>query len=101
MDWFGIVCGGFGIISRVPYIVLKKSCAREYLYYRTSSPWLQNKLLTFLQLYPLLLVVEKENQKADKVTGVAIQHWVDDHGKTGPDQGECRWGEEEAGDGAG
>ncbi|KAL3764945.1 hypothetical protein ACHAWU_003805 [Discostella pseudostelligera] len=33
-------------------LVLKKECAREYLYYRTPSPWLQIKLLKFLQLYP-------------------------------------------------
>jgi AP-2 complex subunit alpha len=33
-------------------LVLKKACAREYLYYRTPSPWLQIKLLKFLQLYP-------------------------------------------------
>jgi AP-2 complex subunit alpha len=31
---------------------MKKQCAREYLYYRTPSPWLQIKLLKFLQLYP-------------------------------------------------
>ena len=33
-------------------LVMKKQCAREYLYYRTPSPWLQIKLLKFLQLYP-------------------------------------------------
>ena len=33
-------------------LVMKKECAREYLYYRTPSPWLQIKLLKFLQLYP-------------------------------------------------
>ncbi|KAL9189175.1 hypothetical protein ACHAXT_011665 [Thalassiosira profunda] len=33
-------------------LVMKKACAREYLYYRTPSPWLQIKLLKFLQLYP-------------------------------------------------
>eukprot|EP00542_Grammatophora_oceanica_P017566 CAMPEP_0194033578 /NCGR_PEP_ID=MMETSP0009_2-20130614/6215_1 /TAXON_ID=210454 /ORGANISM="Grammatophora oceanica, Strain CCMP 410" /LENGTH=1000 /DNA_ID=CAMNT_0038674293 /DNA_START=103 /DNA_END=3105 /DNA_ORIENTATION=+ len=45
--------------SLIPYVVhilgmlvLKKACAREYLYYRTPSPWLQIKLLKFLQLYP-------------------------------------------------
>lgn len=45
--------------SLIPYavhimgmLVLKKACAREYLYYRTPSPWLQIKLLKFLQLYP-------------------------------------------------
>ncbi len=46
--------------SLIPYVVhtlgllvLKKnSCAKEYLYYRTPSPWLQIKLLKFLQLYP-------------------------------------------------
>ena len=43
----------------VPYVtyilgmlVLKRSCIREYLYYRTPSPWLQIKLLKFLQIYP-------------------------------------------------
>lgn len=45
--------------SLIPYavhilgmLVLKKACARDYLYYRTPSPWLQIKLLKFLQLYP-------------------------------------------------
>lgn len=48
--------------SLIPYavhilgmLVLKKACAREYLYYRTPSPWLQIKLLKFLQLYPQAL----------------------------------------------
>ena len=49
--------------SLIPYVVhilgmlvLKKACAREYLYYRTPSPWLQIKLLKFLQLYPQSIV---------------------------------------------
>lgn len=37
-------------------LVLKKACIREYLYYRTPSPWLQIKLLKFLQLYPNVLI---------------------------------------------
>jgi len=48
--------------SLIPYavhilgmLVLKKACAREYLYYRTPSPWLQIKLLNYLQLYPQAL----------------------------------------------
>jgi AP-2 complex subunit alpha len=48
--------------SLIPYavhimgmLVLKKACARDYLYYRTPSPWLQIKLLKFLQLYPHVL----------------------------------------------
>eukprot|EP00980_Cylindrotheca_fusiformis_P006242 scaffold1336_cov158-Cylindrotheca_fusiformis.AAC.4 len=48
--------------SLIPYavhilgmLVLKKACAREYLYYRTPSPWLQIKLLKYLQLYPQAL----------------------------------------------
>lgn len=48
--------------SLIPYavhilamLVIKKACAREYLYYRTPSPWLQIKLLKFLQLYPQAL----------------------------------------------
>lgn len=45
-----------GLIPYVVHIlgmlVLKKACAREYLYYRTPNPWLQIKLLRFLQLYP-------------------------------------------------
>lgn len=54
--------------SLVPYVVhilgmlvLKKACAREYLYYRTPSPWLQIKLLKFLQLYPQTLLEEDAN----------------------------------------
>jgi len=45
--------------SLIPYcihilgmLVQKRACAREYLYYRTPSPWLQIKLLKFLQLHP-------------------------------------------------
>lgn len=54
--------------SLIPYVVhilgmlvLKKACAREYLYYRTPSPWLQIKLLKFLQLYPTSLAQPQEN----------------------------------------
>lgn len=54
--------------SLIPYavhilgmLVLKKACAREYLYYRTPSPWLQIKLLKFLQLYPNALAQTGEN----------------------------------------
>jgi len=54
--------------SLIPYVVhilgmlvLKKACAREYLYYRTPSPWLQIKLLKFLQLYPNALLESKKN----------------------------------------
>ena len=46
--------------SLIPYVVhtlgilvLKKNaCTKEYLYYRTPSPWLQIKFLKFLQFYP-------------------------------------------------
>jgi len=41
------------VIRTIAALVLKKdACAKEYLYYRTPSPWLQIKLLKFLQLYP-------------------------------------------------
>jgi len=40
------------VVHILGMLVLKKACAREYLYYRTPSPWLQIKLLKFLQLYP-------------------------------------------------
>lgn len=56
--------------SLIPYVVhilgmlvLKKACAREYLYYRTPSPWLQIKLLKFLQLYPNALVENATKKK--------------------------------------
>eukprot|EP00560_Eucampia_antarctica_P002571 CAMPEP_0197841920 /NCGR_PEP_ID=MMETSP1437-20131217/46445_1 /TAXON_ID=49252 ORGANISM="Eucampia antarctica, Strain CCMP1452" /NCGR_SAMPLE_ID=MMETSP1437 /ASSEMBLY_ACC=CAM_ASM_001096 /LENGTH=997 /DNA_ID=CAMNT_0043451731 /DNA_START=50 /DNA_END=3043 /DNA_ORIENTATION=+ len=56
--------------SLIPYVVhilgmlvLKKACAREYLYYRTPSPWLQIKLLKFLQLYPNALVENTGKKK--------------------------------------
>lgn len=58
--------------SLIPYavhimgmLVLKKACAREYLYYRTPSPWLQIKLLKFLQLYPHAL---GKGENGDKET---------------------------------
>jgi len=41
-------------------LVLKKQCQREYLYYRTPSPWLLIKLLKFLQLYPNAIVMDDE-----------------------------------------
>ena len=57
--------------SLVPYVVhilgmlvLKKACSREYLYYKTPSPWLQIKLLKFLQLYPNALI-ENDGKVAD------------------------------------
>ncbi|KAG7356935.1 adaptin N terminal region-domain containing protein [Nitzschia inconspicua] len=59
--------------SLIPYavhilglLVLKKACAREYLYYRTPSPWLQIKLLKFLQLYPQILSTGQENDGQDQ-----------------------------------
>jgi len=42
-------------------LVLKKACSKEYLYYRTPSPWLQIKLLKFLQLYPHVLMEQDAN----------------------------------------
>mmetsp|Transcript_8260 Transcript_8260/g.12665 ORF Transcript_8260/g.12665 Transcript_8260/m.12665 type:complete len:993 (+) Transcript_8260:96-3074(+) len=54
--------------SLIPYVVhilgmlvLKKACAREYLYYRTPSPWLQIKLFKFLQLFPHAVIPPAEN----------------------------------------
>jgi len=48
--------------SLIPYVVhvlhtvaVKKQCSPDYLYYRTPSPWLQVKLLRFLQYYPDLM----------------------------------------------
>jgi AP-2 complex subunit alpha len=60
--------------SLIPYVVhilgmlvLKKACAKEYLYYRTPSPWLQIKLLKFLQLYPQALL-EKDANPSSKTS---------------------------------
>jgi len=60
--------------SLIPYVVhilgmlvLKKACAREYLYYRTPSPWLQIKLLKFLQMYPNAMF-EGNGAKVDGTT---------------------------------
>lgn len=52
-------------------LVLKKACAREYLYYRTPSPWLQIKLLKFLQFYPQALGQGNENGKDEHITQLA------------------------------
>ena len=52
---FPFVIHVFGIL------VLKRSCAREYLYYRMPSPWLQIKLLKFLQLYPNVMMEGNQN----------------------------------------
>ena len=40
------------VVHILSKLVMKQTCARDYLYYRTPSPWLQIKLLKFLQLYP-------------------------------------------------
>ncbi|KAL7545333.1 hypothetical protein ACHAWF_008686 [Thalassiosira exigua] len=40
------------VVHILSVLVMKKQCAREYLYYRTPTPWLQIKLLKFLQFYP-------------------------------------------------
>ena len=67
--------------SLIPYavhilgmLVLKKACAREYLYYRTPSPWLQIKLLKFLQLYPQALSQATENGQAQETSPGNGQH---------------------------
>ena len=46
--------------AAVPHVVLlltrlaiSNTCTVDYLYYSTPSPWLQVKLLQFLQLYPV------------------------------------------------
>jgi len=63
--------------SLIPYVVhilgmlvLKKACAREYLYYRTPSPWLQIKLLKFLQLYPHAISPSTENGHGNNAASV-------------------------------
>ena len=61
---------GQSLISYVVHIlsvlVIKKGCTREYLYYRTPSPWLQIKLLKFLQLYSGALFDKEGGAKPDK-----------------------------------
>jgi len=60
--------------SLIPYVVhilgmlvLKKNaCSKEYLYYRTPSPWLQIKLLKFLQFYPNAVNEEDADPTAKK-----------------------------------
>ena len=75
---FPFVIHVFGIL------VLKRACAREYLYYRTPSPWLQIKLLKFLQLYPNVMMedTQKDSSAADqKPHGSALFHRKQDcHG---------------------
>lgn len=34
-------------------LAISNTCTVDYLYYSTPSPWLQVKLLQFLQLYPV------------------------------------------------
>mmetsp|Transcript_20307 Transcript_20307/g.46068 ORF Transcript_20307/g.46068 Transcript_20307/m.46068 type:complete len:985 (-) Transcript_20307:533-3487(-) len=45
-------------------LVLKGSCSADYLYYRTPSPWLQIKLLKFLQFYPNIMTKGGETHVA-------------------------------------
>jgi AP-2 complex subunit alpha len=40
------------VVHILSLLVMKKQASREYLYYQTPSPWLQIKLLKYLQLYP-------------------------------------------------
>ncbi|KAL3826811.1 hypothetical protein ACHAXA_000637 [Cyclostephanos tholiformis] len=40
------------VVQILSLLVMKKECAREYMYYHIPSPVLQIKLLKFLQLYP-------------------------------------------------
>jgi len=47
------------VVHILVMLVLRKACAREYLYYRTPSPWLQIKLLKFLQYYPSIMTSDK------------------------------------------
>ena len=49
------------VVHILGMLVLKKACAREYLYYRTPSPWLQIKLLKFLQFFPNALAPDAAN----------------------------------------
>ena len=45
-------------------LVLKRACARECLYRRTHSPWLQIKLLKFLQLYPNVMMEDSQKDSS-------------------------------------
>lgn len=47
------------VIHILGMLVVNKASAREYLYYRTPSPWLQIKLLKFLQFYPEIMMSDK------------------------------------------
>merc|ERR1719253_1602366 len=49
------------VVHILSMLVLKRACAREYLYYRTPSPWLQIKLLKYLQLYPNVISSQGES----------------------------------------
>eukprot|EP01082_Thalassiosira_pseudonana_P014360 g12945.t1 g12945 contig7:511639-514668(+) len=40
------------VVHILSLLVMKKACEKEYRYYNTPSPWLQIKLLKFLQYYP-------------------------------------------------
>ena len=53
------------VVHVLSLLVMKKACAREYLYYRTPSPWLQIKLLKFLQLYPNAVETQDNNPEAN------------------------------------
>ncbi len=64
--------------SLIPYVVhilgmmvLKKACSKEYLYYRTPSPWLQIKLFKFLQLYPSSLTEKNSRGNPANQTFIA------------------------------
>ena len=56
------------VVHILGMLVLKKACAREYLYYRTPSPWLQIKLLKFLQLYPHAISPATDNGHGSNAT---------------------------------
>lgn len=63
------------VVHILGMLVLKKACSREYLYYRTPSPWLQIKLLKFLQFYPNALV-ESDSSPSSKATATQLTQVV-------------------------
>jgi len=48
------------VISLLKQFVMDRECNKDYIYYRTCCPWLQVKLLRFLQYFP---PVESNSQK--------------------------------------
>ncbi len=58
------------VIHLLTRLVIHKACPEQYLYCDTSNPWLQVKLLQFLQLYPVTSDPQQQKTLFDALTRI-------------------------------